>query len=82
MFTCQSGELPWIAPASIDPAVNPDPVAYKLLLSEAADYPTALEIDKVVSLGDIQFLISAFEATAYADLLDLPHIGWHPVDCP
>jgi hypothetical protein len=33
-------------------------------------------------MGDIQFLITAFEATAYADLLDLDSIGVHPADCP
>ena len=82
MFTCQSGKLPWIAPPSIDSAVNLDPVAYKLRLSAAADYPTTLETDKVIRLSDIQFLISAFEGTTYANVLDLPNIGWHPADCP
>ena len=41
-----------------------------------------VEIDRVVSMGDIQFLIKAFEATTYADLLDLEFIGVHPADCP
>jgi hypothetical protein len=41
-----------------------------------------VETDKVVSLGDIQFLISAFEGTTYAGIADLPNIGWHPADCP
>ena len=41
-----------------------------------------VEIDRVISMGDIQFIIKAFEATAYADLLDLEFIGFDPVDCP
>ena len=40
-----------------------------------------VEINQVISLGDIQFIIKAFEGTAYADL-NLPLIGVDPADCP
>ena len=40
-----------------------------------------MEINQVVNLGDIQFLVSAFEGSAYAKLL-WPLIGIHPADCP
>ena len=41
-----------------------------------------VEIDHVVNLADVQFIVNAFEGKAYADLDDLPLIGWHPADCP
>jgi hypothetical protein len=41
-----------------------------------------VEIDQVISLSDVQFIIKAFEGTAYADLADLEFIGVHPADCP
>ena len=40
-----------------------------------------VEINYVVSLGDIQFLVTAFEGKPYADI-QLPLIGVHPADCP
>jgi hypothetical protein len=40
-----------------------------------------LEIDQVVNLADISFLIMAFEGLAYADI-QLEFIGVHPADCP
>jgi hypothetical protein len=40
-----------------------------------------LEIDHVVSLADISFLVMAFEGKAYADI-DLPLIGIDPALCP
>jgi hypothetical protein len=40
-----------------------------------------VEIDQVVNLGDVSFIVMAFEGRAYADIgLDL--IGVHPADCP
>jgi hypothetical protein len=41
-----------------------------------------VESNNVINLSDVQFIISAFEGTAYADIADLPFIGVHPVDCP
>ena len=41
-----------------------------------------VEINQVVNLADIQFMVAAFEGTAYADLKDLEFIGVHPADCP
>jgi hypothetical protein len=40
-----------------------------------------VEIDHVVNLGDIQFLVMAFEGVAYADI-QLPLIGVDPANCP
>lgn len=40
-----------------------------------------VEINYVVSLGDIQFLVTAFEGKPYADI-QLPLIGVHPAVCP
>ena len=40
-----------------------------------------VEINQVVNLGDIQFLVMAFEGRPYADI-NLPLIGVHPFDCP
>jgi hypothetical protein len=40
-----------------------------------------VEIDQVISLSDIQFIIKAFQGAAYASL-NLPLIGIHPADCP
>jgi hypothetical protein len=40
-----------------------------------------VEINQVINLADIQFIITAFEGTAYADL-NLPLIGVDPTDCP
>ena len=40
-----------------------------------------MEIDQVINLGDIGFLVMAFEGVAYADI-DLPLIGINPADCP
>ena len=40
-----------------------------------------MEIDQVVNLGDIQFLVMAFEGTDYANI-GLPLIGLDPADCP
>ena len=41
-----------------------------------------VENNQVVNLGDIQFVVMAFEGVAYADLADLEFIGVHPADCP
>ena len=41
-----------------------------------------LETNQVINLGDIQFVITAFEGTPYAEIEDLDYIGWHPADCP
>jgi hypothetical protein len=53
--------------------------------SEGAGFPPRvwvdLEIDHVVSLGDISFLVMAFEGRAYADI-GLPLIGTDPALCP
>ena len=40
-----------------------------------------VEINQVINLGDVQFVITAFEGAAYADL-NLPLIGVHPANCP
>jgi hypothetical protein len=41
-----------------------------------------LEINRAVNLGDIQFLVWAFEGVNYVDIPDLKYIGVHPADCP
>ena len=41
-----------------------------------------LEINQVINMADIQFLVAAFEGVAYADVTDLEFIGVHPADCP
>lgn len=54
--------------------------------SEDTGYPPCvwvdLEANHTINMGDIQFLIMAFEGESYAGLNDLPFIGIHPVDCP
>ena len=40
-----------------------------------------VEIDQVINLGDISFIVMAFEGRDYADI-DLPLIGIDPADCP
>jgi hypothetical protein len=40
-----------------------------------------VEIDQVISLSDIQFIVMAFEGKAYADI-QLELIGVDPADCP
>ena len=40
-----------------------------------------VEINQVINLADIQFIVSAFEGRPYADI-NLPLIGVHPADCP
>ena len=40
-----------------------------------------LEIDQVINLADISFVVMAFEGRQYTDL-DLPLIGTHPAECP
>ena len=41
-----------------------------------------MEVNQVVSLGDIQFMVKAFEETAYADLPDVDFIGVDLAECP
>ena len=41
-----------------------------------------VEINQVINLADIQFLVMAFEGICYDEIDDLPGIGWHPADCP
>jgi hypothetical protein len=41
-----------------------------------------VESNRVINLGDIQFIVNAFEGGSYAGLADLPFIGVHPSDCP
>ena len=54
--------------------------------TEGTGFPPRVWVDvennHVVNLGDIQFLVMAFEGRAYADIEDLDYIGWHPADCP
>ena len=54
--------------------------------SDATGFPPPawcdVEINEVVNLGDIQFLVKAFEGKEYTDLIGLPLIGIHPADCP
>ena len=40
-----------------------------------------VEINQVINMADISFLIAAFESRAYADI-NLPLIGIDPADCP
>ena len=40
-----------------------------------------VESNQVVNMGDVAFIINAFEGTAYADI-NLPDIGIHPASCP
>ena len=40
-----------------------------------------VEIDRVINLGDISFIVMAFEGRTYSDL-DLPLIGTNPAECP
>ena len=40
-----------------------------------------VEINQVINLADVQFVVSAFEGNAYTDL-NLPMIGVNPSDCP
>ena len=40
-----------------------------------------VEINQVINLADVQFIVSAFEGAAYADI-DLSLIGTNPADCP
>ena len=40
-----------------------------------------VEINQVINLGDIQFIVGAFEGSAYADI-QLELIGIDPSDCP
>ena len=58
---------------------------FENVLGETAFPPRVwvdMEINQVINMGDIQFLISAFEGVTYADLTDLQFIGVHPADCP
>jgi hypothetical protein len=41
-----------------------------------------LEIDQVINLGDVQFVVMAFEGIGYTEIEDLEFIGVHPADCP
>ena len=41
-----------------------------------------VEVNNVVNLGDIQFLVKAFEVTIYTNLAGLEFIGWDPADYP
>ena len=53
--------------------------------SEGSGFPPRVwvdvEINQVINLGDIQFVVNAFEGKAYADI-GLPLIGIDPADCP
>jgi hypothetical protein len=53
--------------------------------AEATGFPPRvwvdMEIDQVVNMGDIQFLVMAFEGRAYSDI-GLSLIGVDPADCP
>ena len=40
-----------------------------------------LEIDQVISMADVSFIIMAFEGREYTDI-GLPLIGIHPAECP
>ena len=55
-------------------------------LTEDTGFPPRVrvdvEINQVINMGDIQFIVGAFEGVAYADLTDLDFIGVHPADCP
>ena len=54
--------------------------------SEETGFPPRVwvdvEINQVVNLADIQFIVNAFEGVSYADLHVLEFIGLHPGDCP
>ena len=41
-----------------------------------------VEINQVINLADVQFIVNAFEGMSYADLADLEFIGTHPEHCP
>ena len=41
-----------------------------------------VEINQVINMADVQFLVMGFEAKPYAEIQDLEFIGWHPADCP
>ena len=53
--------------------------------SEGTGFPPRVwvdvEINQVVNLGDIQFIVNAFEGVGYADV-QLELIGKDPADCP
>ena len=40
-----------------------------------------MEIDQVINLSDVSFIVMAFEGREYADI-DLALIGVNPADCP
>jgi hypothetical protein len=54
-------------------------------LAEDTGFPPRVwvdvEIDQVINLGDISFIVMAFEGRAYTDI-GLPQIGVDPADCP